>query len=108
MTKSLPQQQQENKEKFVVGFTKTGGRYGNSTYIIRDLPEIKSFIDEITASTWKAATEAEMGRVRAIAKNLKPNFEDGTQIAVGYREAMNKLLAALDTGGTEGVDNSLA
>lgn len=38
------------EEEFDKEFTKTGGRYGNSTYLIRNIPEIKDFIRETLSS----------------------------------------------------------
>lgn len=43
------------RERFADEFTKKGGRYGNSTYLIRHIPEIVDFIAQVEAETAQRA-----------------------------------------------------
>lgn len=86
---TLQSQQQENKDRFFqqfAGIQAVKNEISGNTY-----SPIGSFLDDLTASTWTAATQAERERVRALIheyflwakKEGEENMERGN-VMIGY------------------------
>lgn len=105
---SLSSLQADARAKFDEGFTKKGGRYGNSTYMIRDVPEVKAFLDEIILSTILAVRDEvvpEALRTSGVVIHGLRTDGDSLSILVKFEANHNsiavydnmKLLAAFDS-----------